>query len=426
MKKHIIVIGGGMAGTAAAYHLRKKGYKATILEKNDRLGGRIHSAEIGGTFVELGAGFLSNIYKNVLAFLTETSLDKQLFSQKSKGSLFLNKKIYSPIKLFIFMSLSSKLQLLTLVIYALVLFPWISEEKPETLALFDTKSVTDIFRKTGSKQVLEYIFQPILNGYCFWTPEQTSQAVLLLMTNFFIRGGRYRLQKGLQQIPQAAAKGSRVLLESEVIKVHYKNDVYSVAYKSNKKKKTIQADGVVCATTASIVPKIFLDLTAVQKKFFSAINYSSTGVVVQVYEQKKQSKDIALAIPRSEKNDVATITVSTKSHEGKFLRAVKVYLPGSVSQTDEEILKKNDMSLVRNILSSDARLKVSHVARWHEAIPVFETGSFKRLSSFVQTIEDPNFPLVFAGDYLVGPCIEWAFISGSQAAERLDLRFKSK
>src|SRR6185437_3500087 len=108
MKKHIIVIGGGMAGTSAAYHLRKKGYSVTILEKNDRLGGRIHSVAMHGATIELGAGFLTNIYANVLSFIARTGLDTQLYTQRSKSAVVRDKKVRTPISLFMSLSIKAK------------------------------------------------------------------------------------------------------------------------------------------------------------------------------------------------------------------------------------------------------------------------------------------------------------------------------
>ena len=37
----VIVIGAGIAGLSAAYHLRQAGIEATVLEARDRIGGRV-------------------------------------------------------------------------------------------------------------------------------------------------------------------------------------------------------------------------------------------------------------------------------------------------------------------------------------------------------------------------------------------------
>src|SRR5690348_14031654 len=84
MRKKIIVIGGGMAGTSAAHFLVKRGYDVTIVEKNDRLGGRIRSQLTDGIALEYGAGFITNMYPNMLRFLKENGLKKYLCGYHTK------------------------------------------------------------------------------------------------------------------------------------------------------------------------------------------------------------------------------------------------------------------------------------------------------------------------------------------------------
>ena len=53
-----IVVGGGFAGVTAARELRAAGFRTTLLEARDRLGGRTWSSELGGTPVELGGAWV--------------------------------------------------------------------------------------------------------------------------------------------------------------------------------------------------------------------------------------------------------------------------------------------------------------------------------------------------------------------------------
>ncbi|GAA2489573.1 protoporphyrinogen oxidase [Streptomyces gobitricini] len=52
---HVVVIGGGIAGLAAAHRLAVAGRRVTLLEATTRLGGKLHAGEIAGTRVDLGA-----------------------------------------------------------------------------------------------------------------------------------------------------------------------------------------------------------------------------------------------------------------------------------------------------------------------------------------------------------------------------------
>jgi len=64
----VVIIGGGMAGVSAAYHLilNRKASPMTIclLEARNRLGGRIHAMELSSKTVELGANWIHGIIGN--------------------------------------------------------------------------------------------------------------------------------------------------------------------------------------------------------------------------------------------------------------------------------------------------------------------------------------------------------------------------
>ncbi|MEU5979354.1 protoporphyrinogen oxidase [Streptomyces sp. NPDC047315] len=53
--RHVVVIGGGISGLAAAHRLVTAGARVTLLEAGGRLGGKLHRGEIAGAPVDLGA-----------------------------------------------------------------------------------------------------------------------------------------------------------------------------------------------------------------------------------------------------------------------------------------------------------------------------------------------------------------------------------
>ncbi|MEU6095778.1 protoporphyrinogen oxidase [Streptomyces sp. NPDC047079] len=52
---HVVVVGGGIAGLAAAHRLLDRGARVTVLEASDRVGGKLLPGEIAGVRVDLGA-----------------------------------------------------------------------------------------------------------------------------------------------------------------------------------------------------------------------------------------------------------------------------------------------------------------------------------------------------------------------------------
>ncbi|MEU2628284.1 protoporphyrinogen oxidase, partial [Kitasatospora sp. NPDC007106] len=52
---HVVVIGGGIAGLAAAVFLTDGPHRVTVLEASERFGGKLMAGEVGGVRVDLGA-----------------------------------------------------------------------------------------------------------------------------------------------------------------------------------------------------------------------------------------------------------------------------------------------------------------------------------------------------------------------------------
>ena len=63
--KSVIVVGAGLSGLAAARELKHRGYSVKVLEARERIGGRVHSNEIGDS----GAMFVHGVDNNPLTKL---------------------------------------------------------------------------------------------------------------------------------------------------------------------------------------------------------------------------------------------------------------------------------------------------------------------------------------------------------------------
>jgi monoamine oxidase len=78
--KECIVIGAGLAGLAAAYHLTNKHWKVTVLEARDRLGGRVlthHFCEAPELNCELGGEWIGMNHETIQSLCKELKLGLQ-------------------------------------------------------------------------------------------------------------------------------------------------------------------------------------------------------------------------------------------------------------------------------------------------------------------------------------------------------------
>ncbi|MGW1357816.1 protoporphyrinogen oxidase [Streptomyces chartreusis] len=75
---HVVVIGGGIAGLAAAHRLLGRGRRVTVLEASDRVGGKLLPGEIAGVRVDLGAESMLARRPEAIALAQEAGLAERL------------------------------------------------------------------------------------------------------------------------------------------------------------------------------------------------------------------------------------------------------------------------------------------------------------------------------------------------------------
>jgi oxygen-dependent protoporphyrinogen oxidase len=74
---HVVIVGGGISGLAAAFFLRDEAVRVTVLEGSPRLGGKLSVSEIGGIAVDEGAEALLVTRPEGIALIAEAGLGDQ-------------------------------------------------------------------------------------------------------------------------------------------------------------------------------------------------------------------------------------------------------------------------------------------------------------------------------------------------------------
>ncbi len=121
MKQKAIIIGAGVMGLTVALELLKKGYKVTIYEADDRLGGMSAHFNFKGIDIERYYHFICKPDTPYFEMLTELGLDSALKWKETKMGYFYERKLYkwgNPLALLTF----PKLDLISKLRYALHAF----------------------------------------------------------------------------------------------------------------------------------------------------------------------------------------------------------------------------------------------------------------------------------------------------------------
>lgn len=144
LDKNVNIWGAGFSGLILGYYLKEKGFKVTIYERTNKIGGKIGTKKTSAGLIEKGANAL---YMNADAMdlLKELKLEPLPASKKLRRLLFLNGKPKRPVQL----SIISKLTLN-------------GHKKPPLIS--DGLTVAEFFRPLiGSDNINKFI-SPVLGG----------------------------------------------------------------------------------------------------------------------------------------------------------------------------------------------------------------------------------------------------------------------
>lgn len=437
-QQYIVVIGAGVAGLAAARRLTAAGARVTVLERGPIVGGRVATVEAQGCRYELGAEFLASFYTRTLSLIDELGLRAELRRIPSSAAVLRAGRLHSlwasaRVAFTPLVGPRHKLALSYLFGSLVRHGPLLDLRAFHRAYPIDDASVSDYARAHLSDDLLEYVLQPPLAGIFYWTPERTSRALLLLV----LRAGLSRpsglqlftMREGLGQIPRALAAGIDVRTCAEALAIEPLDDAgYRVHLRQGETCAELVCDGVLCATTASVVPRLLPWLSPERQAFFAAVSYSTTAQLAIGTRRRLPRGFYGLLFPRRETPLLASATIQTVKDSEAAPRGrdvICLHMAGpaaaALAQCDDSVLGEVMLSELRRLApryNPGPHISFQRISRWAEALPEFDVGHFGRLREFANgAIEQDG--LAFAGDYLGGPFVEGAILSGEQAAERL-------
>ncbi|WP_270997705.1 protoporphyrinogen oxidase [Listeria seeligeri] len=286
--KHIVIIGGGLSGLAAAYELQKThpNYTWELVEKEEKLGGKFETVKRDGFLIEKGPdSFLARKPAGV-ELVNELGLADNLVANATGRSYIYHQKALHPIPEGSVMGIPTNKQ-------ALLASTLVSEigkaralQEP-TIPKNTTKedqSIGDFFEVRFGKELVKTLIEPLLSGIyagdiykmslraTFPQFEQTVAKHGSLMDGLQqnqknttgTKGtiGAFRtLTDGLETLPKAieqALPSQNLHTNKQATQVLKKGSSYEVSFENGDK---ISADGVIIAATHDVLVDLLADAT---------------------------------------------------------------------------------------------------------------------------------------------------------------------
>jgi protoporphyrinogen oxidase len=261
MRKHVVIIGGGLSALSCAYYLIKSGYLVSIIEKSDRLGGLA-----SGFKQESWEYSLEKFYHHI--FTTDKELCSLLKEINYKGMNFYQvstQSLYQVDDKYLAYNLDSP--------KALLLFPllgWVDKARAALILIFckfspflpffsQLKAVDFLIRTMGIKSyeiLWKQLFRKKFGKYAenilmsfFWARVKTRSQQL-----GYPNGGFNTIVQALEEYLKK--NKANIYKENYVTSIKRVEEQYQVCIKSKK----LIADYIVCTTPTSIFNRILNEL----------------------------------------------------------------------------------------------------------------------------------------------------------------------
>ena len=467
MNRRIVVVGGGIAGLAAAHRIveikneRRLALDVTLLEAGPRLGGTIATERVGDFIVEAGPDSFITEKPWALRLCDRLGLTSRLVStQAAYQKIYIVHRakleplpegffLLAPTRLWPFIqtplfSWGGKLRM------ACEIFLPRGKDEDESLGSF-------VRRRFGA-EALDRVAQPLVGGIYASDPDKLSLAatmprfremerahrsILWAMWSEQRKRARHRqtgsgarwslfvaLTGGMQEFVDALARrlpeGS-VRLNSEV--KNLAGDGSDTGWRvTTGENQTLEADAVILAAPAFSSGAILTSLAASAAAELKSISYASTATVSLAYrlaDFPRTLDSFGFVVPAMERRKIMAGTFSSLKYPGRAPQdhvLLRAFVGGSLQpelfQDDDSQMEKNVREELASLLGVTAQPLFSKIYRHPRSMPQYHVGHEAR----IQRIENDlaKFPsLALVGSAYHGVGISDCVRTGEEAAEKI-------
>ena len=468
---HIVIVGGGITGLAAAYKLqelsreRERPLRFTLLESRARLGGVIGTEHRDDFLLELGPDSFISEKPWALALCRRLGLEPELLgtNDEHRTTFVVHKGRLEPLPQgFMLLAPTQLAPLIQSRIFSWpgklrlaldLLLPRASKQADESLGSF-------VRRRLG-REALERIAQPLIGGIYTADPDQLSLAATMprfLQMERDYRSVIYALWRAARRNPQTAkgTSGARwslfVTLQGGMQRLvsaltgrlslgtlRQGCPVTSVRYQPESSDEmssrwniecedgtTLEADGLVLATPAFASARCVRKLDQTLSRQLSSIKYSSTATVNMAYRRDQiphALNGFGFVVPRVENRSIIAGTFSSVKYAGRAPSdhaLFRIFVGGALQtelfERDDAEIRALVRSELQQLLGIEAEPRLSRIARYPQSMPQYRVGHLQLVDEIEkQAAVYPG--LALAGNAYHGVGLADCVRSGEAAAE---------
>ena len=212
--KSAIVVGAGLAGLTTAYRLNKAGWKITIFEARNQVGGRAVSVSKQGYLFDSGAVGTGTVYKDYMGLVEELGLSDRVVKASTVASTVRDGRLHEidsakPMTALTskLLSFGSKLKMINLMRDLGKVKPYLDIRDVAAASQFDDETTEAYALRRLNPELLEYFVEPMIRTLNLNRARNNSKLELMNALAGLFSTTMITLKGGLVVLAQALAKG---------------------------------------------------------------------------------------------------------------------------------------------------------------------------------------------------------------------------
>lgn len=416
---HVVVVGGGIAGLAAAWYLRQggEGVRVTVLDGARRIGGKLHAGEVAGVSVDAGAEAMLARRPEGGELARLVGLGDELRHPGTTRAAVLSRGVLRPVPSGQVMGVPSDLIALAgsgiLSPGGLARVP-LDRILPPTLVTTDV-SVAAYIRARMGGEVVERLIEPMLGGVYAGRADRLSLEATMPRIAVAARSERSlltaareivaetpkdagpvftTLRQGMGTLPGAvaAASGAEIRTGVTVREMSRTETGWRLVAGPVPEPEVIEADAVIVAVPAPSASRLLAAEVPWAAAELARIEYASMAVVTLAYPREafpEPPTGSGYLVPPVDGRPIKAATFSSVKwpHLAEADPGL-ILLRCSIGRLGEEaLLQRDDAELVALAMAETAEVtgvrgvpRDSRVTRWGGSLPQYDVGHLDRIA----------------------------------------------
>ncbi|HEX6074265.1 MAG TPA: protoporphyrinogen oxidase [Micromonosporaceae bacterium] len=411
---HIVVVGAGIAGLAAAQALRGGGAEVTVVEGTSRIGGKLRTSPVGGIPVDEGAEAFVLRAPEGRALAEAVGLGPRLVSPVTSSASLVVRGALRPLPGRTLLGVPAEPEPIRVTFGEQAARAVTDEPSLGGSPLTEDVAVGNLVRRRLGDEITDGLVDPLLGGVYAGRADQLSlRATMPAVADWLaadpslVRAALRSLdtgtsgpvfgtvRDGMGGFAQAVldASGARLRLGLPVREIRAEGRRFRLVAGPAPAPTAIDADGVVVAVPAAKAGSMLRDVAPWACHELSRIEYASLAIITLIYPKVALPAGSGLLVPVTEGRTVKALTFSSQkwAHLDDGRHTV---VRASIGRYGEErVLHRDDPDLVAVAVREVAELTgvsavpvASRVTRWGGGLPQYAVGHVDRVRRIRQDV----------------------------------------